>query len=107
MMSMSDFFAAFIGDPFDYPGRYLFAYLALPVAVTTALALCWRHASKTEIGAFSAVISAITFVLMYCVAHGVHSTIGLGFMIALFVHSVVSAATVIIIRTVQRSVRAT
>lgn len=77
-MSMSEFFVAFIGDPFDYPGRYLFAYLATPVMVTTVLALCWRNASKTEIGTFSAVIAASAFLLLYSVAHGVHSTIGLG-----------------------------
>lgn len=76
-------------------------YLAFPIITTTALASLWRHVSKTTIVAFATTASATLFTFLYCLAWGVHSTIGIGYMFALFVFALFSVATVLAVRAIQ------
>lgn len=98
---MQEFLGTFIGDPYDWGGIYMAVYLAFPILATAGLSLHWRHVRKTIIVILATTTSATVFILLYCVAWGVHSTIGIGFMFALYVFSLVSVATVLAVRAAQ------
>lgn len=104
---MQALLASFIGEPYDWGGRYMAVYLAFPVVTTAAVALRWRRMSKTEVVALSTVLSASSYAFLHMLIYGVHSTMALGLMFALGVHSIFSVAAVIAVRAVQSLFKAT
>ena len=104
---MQAFLAYFIGEPWDWGGRYMAVYLAFPVVTTMAVALRWQRMSKTEVVALATVISAIAYVVLHTLTYGVHSTMAIGVMLTLGVHSMFSVAAVIAARAAQSLLTAT
>ena len=104
---MQAFLAHFIGEPYDWGGRYMVAYLAFPVVTTAVLALLWRHVRKTVIVALATPMSVLAFGLLYSLVWEVHSTASIGLLFAFVVYSWFSVATVVVVRAVQSLLTAT
>ncbi|MBF0664917.1 MAG: hypothetical protein IR159_05140 [Brevundimonas sp.] len=93
--------ASFIGEPYDWGGRYMAAYLAFPVVTTAVLALLWRHVRKSVVVALATPRSVLAFAFLYSLVWEVHSTASIGLLLALVVYSWFSVATVIAVRAAQ------